>query len=350
MATIAQDVSATVDRPRRRFLNPVPLEGENGLFSQTWYPICLSSDLPVGGVLGVDFLDGRVVAFRGDNGEARVMSAYCPHVGADLSHGDVCGNAIRCPFHHWEFDQDGWCNKTGVGDPPPMDACLFNFPVAEAHGLVWAFNGDTPSFEIPWFRNPPAAIAHRVGQLLDYENDPWTLCSNSPDYFHFQSLHRLSLELDIDTQSAGTTWSSKGLSKRWRARLEHGAGPEYEFISTVVATNIVLVEALELASNVWTGVIAAQAIVRPQRTRVFPVAFVESRGTSPSDLAEQNAMLDLVCGFFTAMGKEDIPLLGSMRYAPGYMTKQDALLSRYLQLVRNWPRAHPSAEFIRSGR
>jgi phenylpropionate dioxygenase-like ring-hydroxylating dioxygenase large terminal subunit len=66
---------------RRRFVNPVPLEGEDGVFSQTWYPICRSSDVPVGRLLGVDFLDGRVVVFRGRNGVARVMSAYCPHVG-----------------------------------------------------------------------------------------------------------------------------------------------------------------------------------------------------------------------------------------------------------------------------
>ncbi len=216
--------------------------------------------------------------------------------------------------------------------------------------MVWAFNGEEPSFEIPWFRNPPPSVVSKLGELLDYDNDPWTLCSNSPDYFHFSSLHRLDLLLDIDVQSAATSWSDLGLSKRWNARLERGAGPEYEFISTVVATNIVLVEAREVATGTWTGVLAAQSILRPQRTRVFPIAFAERRGVSASEKAVEVNTLDMVCEFFTAMGKEDIPLLNSMKYTPGYMTKQDALLARYLQLVRTWPRAHPSAEFIRSGR
>ena len=103
---------------RRRHLGaPIPHEGENGLFSESWFPICLSRELPVGKIVGVDFLDGRVVAYRGQTGEARVMSAYCAHVGADLSVGDIQGDTIRCAFHHWRYDGDGVCVSTKVGDP-----------------------------------------------------------------------------------------------------------------------------------------------------------------------------------------------------------------------------------------
>src|SRR3546814_19115623 len=54
---------------------------------QCWYPIALSRDLPKGKVIGSDLADGRVVIFRGEDGVARVMSAYCKHMGADLSVG-----------------------------------------------------------------------------------------------------------------------------------------------------------------------------------------------------------------------------------------------------------------------
>src|SRR5258708_5020360 len=112
-----------VARRTRLLSNPVPFEGENGLFSESWCPICLSTDIPKGGVVGVPFLDGRVVAFRGEDGIARVMSAYCPHMGADLSMGKVVGNNIQCKFHKWEMNGEGWCVKTGVGDPAPRKAC-----------------------------------------------------------------------------------------------------------------------------------------------------------------------------------------------------------------------------------
>ena len=37
----------------------------------------------------------------------------------------------------------------GPGDPPPPAARLFRFPTAERYGLIWAFNGEQPLFEIP---------------------------------------------------------------------------------------------------------------------------------------------------------------------------------------------------------
>ncbi len=36
----------------------------DGLFSQSWFPICLASDVANGAVKGYDFLDGRVVVWR----------------------------------------------------------------------------------------------------------------------------------------------------------------------------------------------------------------------------------------------------------------------------------------------
>ena len=135
---------------RKRVLGrPIPTEGENGLFSQSWFPLCLSNAVAPNQVRGEDFLDGRVVIFRTASGRAQVLSAYCPHLGADLSVGDVYEDTIRCAFHHWQYDVDGVCTKTRVGDPPPPGACLFKFPTIEKYGLIWAFNGEEPLFALP---------------------------------------------------------------------------------------------------------------------------------------------------------------------------------------------------------
>ncbi|MEL7028859.1 MAG: Rieske (2Fe-2S) protein, partial [Pseudomonadota bacterium] len=122
----------------------LPAEGEDGLFSQTWFPVCLSSQVETGQVRGEAFLDGRIIIFRGEDGVARVMSAYCPHLGADLSVGSVVGNHVRCAFHHWEYNGDGACTRTAIGDPAPERARLFKFPTQERYGIIWAFNGETP--------------------------------------------------------------------------------------------------------------------------------------------------------------------------------------------------------------
>jgi phenylpropionate dioxygenase-like ring-hydroxylating dioxygenase large terminal subunit len=36
--------------------------------------------LQPGQIIGKEFLDGRIVVWRGYSGEARVMSAYCVHL------------------------------------------------------------------------------------------------------------------------------------------------------------------------------------------------------------------------------------------------------------------------------
>lgn len=55
----------------------------------------------------------QVAVFRGQDGEAYVVDAYCPHLGANLAvGGQVVGNCIECPFHGWQFrGTDGKCVK-----------------------------------------------------------------------------------------------------------------------------------------------------------------------------------------------------------------------------------------------
>jgi len=47
------------------------------------------------------------------------------------------------------------------------------------------------------------------------------------------------------------------------------------------------------------------------------------------------------------MGGEDNPILHTAHFMPGTLTATDRQLVRFLQYVRDYPRAHPSADFIR---
>jgi hypothetical protein len=46
------------------------------------------------------------------------------------------------------------------------------------------------------------------------------------------------------------------------------------------------------------------------------------------------------------MVAEDRPILHTLKYAPGAMTRSDQALARFLDLVREFPRSHHSADFI----
>ncbi len=77
-------------------------------FPMGWYCVCYSHDLAVGEVKPARYFGTDLVVWRGEDGVARVLKAYCPHAGADMSKGGkVCGNWLECPFHLWQWDEAG---------------------------------------------------------------------------------------------------------------------------------------------------------------------------------------------------------------------------------------------------
>src|SRR5579859_6561668 len=84
-----------------------PSATERGLdepFPFGWYALCYSEDLAVGEVKPVRYLGRELVMWRGEDGVARVLDAYCRHLGAHMGYGGrVNGNDLECPFHAWQY-------------------------------------------------------------------------------------------------------------------------------------------------------------------------------------------------------------------------------------------------------
>ena len=64
----------------------IPDQGDGG-FDVCWYPIALSDEIKAGEVRRVEFLDGHVVAFRGQNGQVSVVSPAYLSSGRAASFG-----------------------------------------------------------------------------------------------------------------------------------------------------------------------------------------------------------------------------------------------------------------------
>jgi phenylpropionate dioxygenase-like ring-hydroxylating dioxygenase large terminal subunit len=201
----------------------LPREGENGVFSQSWFPVMLASDLAPGALRGCDFLDGRIIVLRRTDGLVAAMSAYCPHVGADLSVGSVVDDHVQCAFHHWQYDSSGVCVRTGVGDPPPRHARLFVFPTRERYGIIWVFNGETPLFELPDFPYPDVQLAMGNYHLAEpFLCDPWVFAANTPDMQHLKVVHQI--KFGVEDPHELVNWPASGR----RADREHGRHPRHQ--------------------------------------------------------------------------------------------------------------------------
>ena len=323
---------------RRTALPPVPAEGQDGLFTQSWFPICLATDIPAGTVKGFDFLDGRIVAYRGTNGVARVSSAYCPHMGADLAVGKMIGNRLRCAFHHWEYE-DGQCVKTMVGDPAPRNACLFNFPVVEKYGLILAFNGETPLFELPVFPFPEDTLAFKTVELPGLSPvDPWLQCCNTPDMQHIKALHGVSFDGEDPHDKVRWTPYSCG----YDFSGIHVRGEKVE--NTVAVYGTSLYYQSTFIDGKWFGFMVPMGLPRPGYTKNYMVVAGKRSDGSPAEIEQ---WLDFVIEFEKAVVMEDLPIMETIRFRPGTLTRSDLTFARYLEFLRKYPRAHPSADYIK---
>jgi phenylpropionate dioxygenase-like ring-hydroxylating dioxygenase large terminal subunit len=309
-------------------------EGEDGLFSQSWFPICLSEEVPAGQVKGFDFLGGRIVVMRGADGTARVMSAYCPHLGADLAVGTVVENTVRCAFHQWEYNAQGQCVRTGCGDPPPARARLFAFPTAEHFGVVFAFNGDKPLFDLPAFEYPAEQLLWRSLRFdMDFPVDPWVISCNTPDLQHIRVVHRISFDTD---PANAVEWTDHSMQYEFSG--QHAAGEPLQFRVGIHGTNIY--QQSGPLNGRWFGFLSPMGLPRPQTTTGFLTLAVLR------DQPDAEEFLESVIELERRVVGEDESILKTIRFRPGTLTASDRTLSRFLRYLKEYPRAHPSRDYI----
>jgi nitrite reductase/ring-hydroxylating ferredoxin subunit len=61
-------------------------------------------DLPSGACARFELPDGDELAIYNVDGEYYATENFCPHKGAPLSEGILCGPVVECGWHGWQFD------------------------------------------------------------------------------------------------------------------------------------------------------------------------------------------------------------------------------------------------------
>jgi phenylpropionate dioxygenase-like ring-hydroxylating dioxygenase large terminal subunit len=285
-------------------------------FHRSWYPLCLARDLAADKVIGRDFLGTRVVAYRDQAGKPVVQSAWCPHLGADLSVGQIVDGRLRCAYHHWSFDGTGACAHIPTGDKIPAAARIFSYPAEEKWGLIWAFNGERADFPVPRIPGAePDAIDHEANERGERPWETWVAVSNGVDFQHLRTLHGLpaaSMPEQIEVEAGGVEFKVES-----PYHLQHGR---------ITGTNV-------FAQHLRMGgqdmfMLFAGAPIEPGRSRGFFVIGV------PKGHAER---LPQVRSMVDKLNEEDAPVLNTIRFRRGLLTSSDRHLARYFKYVEEFP-------------
>ncbi|MEM9175257.1 MAG: Rieske 2Fe-2S domain-containing protein [Myxococcota bacterium] len=154
-----------------------------------------SSELGAGDVVGRDYFGESLIVFRGQEGVASALDAYCPHLGAHLGvGGSVDGDGIRCPFHGWKFGGDGACLDVPYAKRKPPGVRARPYPTRESAGVVWAWYH--PTEDAPLFEPPSIPEFGADDWTPDWTRYEWTvrthpqeISENSIDWPHLTEVH-----------------------------------------------------------------------------------------------------------------------------------------------------------------
>ena len=110
-----------------------------------WFQVAWSHEVTVGQVHRMRYFGRDLVAWRATSGKVTVMDAYCEHLGAHLGYGGtVVEDRIRCPFHGWEWNDQGRNVCIPYEDRPNIGKKIRTMPMVErALGLDKRFDPGT---------------------------------------------------------------------------------------------------------------------------------------------------------------------------------------------------------------
>lgn len=158
-----------------------------------WYIAAKSKELQ-NKPLHVRIWDTPLVLFRNAKGEASALLDRCAHRNSPLSGGICTEGRIQCPYHGWQFDSAGICQKVPAlcGEHQGKARVVPAFPTREHQGYIWVYTDhqtmpNHEPFEFPCMDDPRyTTIAYEA----DFEATLHATAENILDVPHTAFLHK----------------------------------------------------------------------------------------------------------------------------------------------------------------
>lgn len=323
---------ATASKPAPRARLPYGWSEEEG-YHAAWYPVHMASELKQGQVAGRDFLGTRIVLYRDPEGRPVVQAGFCPHLGADLSDGELVDGQLRCPYHYWRFAGDGRCTHIPSQGHIPRTVHLFNYPTAEKWGLIWAFNGPEPLYEVPSLPDVDEEDFYLVGyERGEKKVEYWLPTSNAVDFAHLSTVHGLA-----------ATLPERVSFHKYHVEIDSDSALR-QIRSRVAGVSAFIMVALHKDDQPDRFMISTGYPVDPDTSNNFTVLGLRKRDGDRMAPEELQKKLDSFIAYGKKIQDEDEPVLKRMRFrsrGEAKLVKLDKHYGAYLDYLEKFPRHHP---------
>ncbi len=212
-----------------------------------WFSVAASGEIGIGQVKALHYLGCELVAFRGEDGRARVFDAYCPHLGAHLGVGGrVCDGGIVCPFHGWRFGGDGQLAEVPRLDRPPR-VSVRAWEVCERNGRIFVWHhaaGAPPSFGVTPYRDDGGSWTPWQVNTYRVRVHVQDLSENIIDRSHFYEVHDM-VPPDEDRFEVTFDGASMIVDQNIKVTAISEAGIEIRTRTTVAGPGVAAIEVAE---------------------------------------------------------------------------------------------------------
>jgi phenylpropionate dioxygenase-like ring-hydroxylating dioxygenase large terminal subunit len=311
------------------------------IINKGWYIASPSQALSQGKAKSVEVCGQKIVIFRGEDGKVRALDAYCPHLGTDLGIGKVEGNLIRCTFHHWAFDETGFCQDIPCQSEIPSQAKLVAYATEEKYGFIWIYpDAKAPAGVVEFDELKGKEIVSQADTAFTRNCHHHICMMNGIDAQHLKTIHHLDIkmELSLNQNELGTQidFTMRGQFPKTTLRERLGKqflGSSYEYSMRYADGCIGL---LTMMKNVRLFpplyMIYAYTPMPTGKTLIQPIYVTEKRQGIIGYWISQFLLICTRLAYYMLRG-EDGEIYDNIRFNPQGVISIDAPLVEYMQYV-----------------
>ena len=214
--------------------SPPPQENSTYLaLRHFWHPVCYSDDV-TDRPHGIQLMGHKIVLARlGD--ELVAMQDRCPHKGSELSLGQIIDCKLECPYHGWQFNENGDCVRIPAREEMAtvVNRKVRKYHATESAGMIWVCLADTPKYAPPVFPELHNG-EYRVlrGKPYDWKTSTPRRLENFVDFAHFSFVHDGTIgSRDHPRVEAVKVWREENVMRFDRSGVkEPGVGKKKELL------------------------------------------------------------------------------------------------------------------------